>query len=110
MRARLPSFSPSLRLPFGVRSHPLAGHLAASFEEQRPLPSLLDGKTALGLLAFWVLSREVERARLSHSGYAGVRVFEPGDSRAIHGRWSSQGGCSAMPNVMVSGAAGVRCT
>ncbi len=34
----------------------------------------------------------------SHSAFGRVRVFEPGESRAIHRRWSSHGGCSAMPN------------
>ena len=35
----------------------------------------------------------------SHAAAGSVRVFEPGESLAIHGRWSSHGGCFAMPNV-----------
>lgn len=39
----------------------------------------------------------------SHSAAGSVRVFEPGASLAIHGRWSSHGGCSAMPNAALTG-------
>ncbi len=35
----------------------------------------------------------------SHAAAGSVRALELGESRAIQGRWSSHGGCSAMPNV-----------
>ena len=37
----------------------------------------------------------------SHSGAAGVRVFELGASRALPGQRHDGAGCSAMPNVLV---------
>ena len=45
------------------------------------------------------MCQSVRYIGVSHSGAAGVRVFEPGTSRVIEKRCVGHDGCSARPNV-----------